>query len=151
MRGRKSEAPATKRLKGTRKPATASTVVGLPPSPFPLSAVATAHYERLGKLLIAKGRLAESDADALALYASTAALLERADAAIKRNGFTTKGGSGGLKANPALTVRKACLDRMTSILSLFGCTPADRNRLGVTEAVPVADRLSAFLEGKASG
>jgi P27 family predicted phage terminase small subunit len=148
MRGRRSQSPAAKKLRGTQRPALASTVAGLPDPPFPLSDRATAHYERLGAVLIAKGRLAESDADALAIYAGCAALLESADVQIAE-GFTVPGQRGSTKSNPAVAVRKDCLAQMTKILSLFGCTPADRNRLGVAEAATdTSDRLSLFLGRK---
>jgi P27 family predicted phage terminase small subunit len=146
MRGSKPDTPDTRFLKGTGPPVAGSTVIPVPPCPWPLDDVALAEYERQGTILAIRGRLTEADAPDLALYAATYSLWMDARKQYKEVGLTVSGERNSVKSNPSLIVMNKCVDQMHKILSAFGCTPTDRARLGITESTKVNDPIEALRE-----
>jgi P27 family predicted phage terminase small subunit len=150
-RGPKSKAVDLKLLGGERSDRVPKSVT----RPKPMTPVCPEHidqdwrakeaWDRLVPHLQASGVLAESDADALALYCSTYSRYRQALDEIRTSGVTTTTDMGSLKSNPAVAVAAQAERLMASMLDAFGLTPASRGRIR-TDGDKAQDALAAFLE-----
>ena len=98
----------------------------IPPAPRYLSAEARKQWKKLTPAVEGAGTMTASDLVAFELLASTLATAVEAEALIAKEGATIEGGSGGLKAHPALTMMATARAQATALLAQFGLTPRGR-------------------------
>ena len=148
-RGPKPAPPPLKLLKGTQ----ASRInkdepkppLVRPERPEALDTFGRAEWDRIVPQLEAMGILAAVDGAALALYCSAYSQWIRADLEVHIRGMLVDTGSGGVKANPAVTMAHMARAQMHSLLSEFGATPAARSRVKARDDGKSKDALGEFL------
>ena len=105
---------------------TSSRLERVPPAPKHLSDEAKRQWKRLAPAVKATGAMTASDLVAFELLACTLATATEAEALIAKEGATVEGGSGGIKAHPALTMMAQARAQATALLAQFGLTPRGR-------------------------
>jgi len=104
-------------------------------------------WKRFAPVLAEKGLLTDAYAPAFALYCIAYGINNDARAELD-NAIVLTTDSGGAKGNPAAAVALKSLDMMLKVLGSFGCTPADRARLGISAESVQIDPLQRFLDGR---
>lgn len=139
MRGRKPKSPPPKLAPGTN-----SSPAGPGPAPPDwLDDEGRGEWARMAPVFHAAGRLTEADVPALALYCDAFSRYQLARKELETYGVTLNTDLGGTKANPAAAVAKEASATMAKILGAFGGTPADRKKLGASDA-PKANPFEAY-------
>ena len=151
MKGRKPHPTRLKVLRGNpgKRPLNANEPLpkrGRPRCPSWLDDVAKAKWKALVPELDRLGLLTIIDGDVLAAYCQAWAEFEAATKLLREEGRTCHGGSGGLKAHPAIAMQRTAWRAIRDFAALFGLDPSSRTRLSVPPAESEADAIDAFLE-----
>lgn len=104
---------------------------GFPEPPASLPPEALSEWERLTKLLFARGDLSELDQAALADYCLCRVRLEECERQIAEQGVLVKGHRGVLAKNPALQIARQYRAALQKWSDLFGLTPASRGKINI--------------------
>lgn len=102
----------------------------MPDPPPSLPQKALSEWERLTRLLAARGDLSELDQAALADYCLCKMRLEECEAKISQHGVLVKG-QRGLVKNPALQIARQYRAAMQKWGEYFGLTPASRGKINI--------------------
>jgi len=95
----------------------------IPPPPGSLSPGAREHWLELLPIIFELGTARVCDIPALILMFESRADLDSLQSAIRSEGITSKGGSGGQKANPALRSLEVARRHVENQMSTFGLIP----------------------------
>ncbi|MGK2927931.1 MAG: phage terminase small subunit P27 family [Lysobacterales bacterium] len=98
----------------------------VPPPPDTLSAGARAEWPWLAETVWQLGKARGADLRALELLCELLADCRAMEAAIRRDGMTTKAGSGGVKAHPALSSLAAARKHAEGLMVRFGLMPHNK-------------------------
>ncbi len=120
---------------GTRGAVTAigTAPAGRPECPDWLPELAREMWEQVLPALEQMGVLASCDAGTIAAYCVAWHDLQTATATIEAEGMTLPGGSGGVKAHPALALQAAAIASLRLLGDFLGLTPTGRNRLRIKQ------------------
>jgi P27 family predicted phage terminase small subunit len=103
-------------------------------------------WDRLAPVLREMGLLTVVDADAFSVYVATLARWKKANRELHEQGLLLERKSGGRYVNPLVRVIAQCEGALHRAASMFGLSPADRQRIEVDRAKPV-DELDQLLDG----
>ncbi|MDX1486591.1 MAG: phage terminase small subunit P27 family [Acidiferrobacterales bacterium] len=104
-----------------------------PAPPKHLTDRAKKEWRRLAPIAHGNGYLGKSDLRAFELLAESLATESEMRELVVNEGVTVSGGSGGLKAHPALKAMETARNQATRLLIEFGLTPRSR---GSVDPVP---------------
>lgn len=153
-RGRKPQPTPLKILSGARPDRVNHAEPNCPPSrPFRPAHLdgdhaACVEWDRLLPDLEAAGILSQIDGPALALYCAAFSRYIQSEKEVATHGLLIETASGGLKANPAVTMARECRTEMMRLLAEFGCTPSSRSRVKTSLNEKPKDLLSEFIAKK---
>ncbi len=113
-----------------RPPKVPQHLPGVPEPPASLPPAALNEWERLTRLLSARGDLSELDQAALADYCLCRVRLEECERQIAEQGVLIHG-QRGLVKNPALQIARQYRAALQKWSDLFGLTPASRGKINI--------------------
>ena len=111
-----------------------------------LSATAKAEWKRMAPALISRGLLTGGDVAAFAAYCEAYADVQNSTAEIEGLTCTTvvNPTSGAIRMHPAYEARGRAMTQLLRFLSVFGLSPASRERL-LTGRAPEGDSDDSFF------
>lgn len=114
----------------SRKPKAARPAPSDAPKPPPeLSFAALGEWNRVVAMLQPTGILAAVDVDALTIYCQSFAVFRECQIELDKEGTVVIGTTGTPIKNPYLSVQKDAWERMRTLLTEFGMTPAARGKV----------------------
>lgn len=118
-----------------------------PKPPQNLRGEAFAEWCRVTDYLSSVGRIETIDYAGLVVYCTAWQTFESAREELDRHGPLVTGRDGGLVKNPAAQVMEQAAKIMLAYGAKFGCTPKDRQNLGIRAPEAEGDELDDLLAG----